>query len=163
MADTNTHEHLYDLVKDFHTAMFVTKGAGGKLHARPMSVAELRPDADAYFATSLDSPKIDEIAANPEAMITFQSGSQFAFISGTASVLRDRALIDRLWSETWRAWFPGGKDDPSLCILKVEAREGEYWDNFGVKGVRYLFEGVKAIPQGEKHETHGGDHAKVKL
>ena len=163
MADTKTHEHLYDLVKGFHTAMFVTKDAGGKLHARPMSVAELRPDADAYFATSLDSPKIDEIAANPEAMITFQSGSQFAFISGTASVLRDRALIDRLWSETWRAWFPGGKDDPSLCILKVEAREGEYWDNSGVKGVRYLFEGVKAILQGEKHETHGGDHAKVKL
>lgn len=163
MADTNTHQHLYDLVKDFDTAMFVTKDAGGKLHARPMSVAELRPDADAYFATSLDSPKIDEIAANPEAMITFQSGSQFAFISGTARVLRDRALIDRLWSEAWRAWFPGGKDDPSLCILKVEAREGEYWDNSGVKGVRYLFEGVKAILQGEKHEVHSGDHAKVKL
>ena len=48
MAETNTHEHLYDLVKDFDTAMLVTKDAGGKMHARPMSVAELRPDADAY-------------------------------------------------------------------------------------------------------------------
>ena len=65
MADTNTHEHLYDLVKDFDTVMLVTKDAGGKLHARPMSVAELRADADAYFATSLDSPKIDEIEADP--------------------------------------------------------------------------------------------------
>lgn len=163
MADTDTHEHLYDLVKDFGTAMLVTKGASGKLHARPMSVAELRADADAYFATSLDSPKIDEIEADPEAMITFQSGSQFASISGTARVVRDRALIDRLWSEAWRAWFPGGKDDPALCLLKIEAREGEYWDNSGLKGVRYLFDGVKAIFQGEKHDVHAGQHAKVRL
>ena len=163
MADTNPHEHLYDLVKDFDTVMLVTKDAGGKLRARPMSVAELRPDADAYFATSADSPKIDEIEADPEAMITFQSGSQFAAISGTARVMRDRALIDRLWSESWRAWFPGGKDDPALCLLKIEAREGEYWDNSGLKGVRYLFDGVKAIFQGEKHDVHAGQHAKVRL
>ena len=163
MADTDTHEHLYDLVKDFGTAMLVTKDAGGKLHARPMSVAELRADADAYFATSLDSPKIDEIEADPEALITFQSGSQFASISGTARVVRDRALVDRLWSEAWRAWFPGGKDDPALCLLKIEAREGEYWDNSGLKGVRYLFDGVKAIFQGEKHDVHAGQHAKVQL
>jgi general stress protein 26 len=163
MADTNPHEQLYDLVKDFRTAMLVTKGTGGKLHARPMSVAELRPDADAYFATSIDSPKIAEIEADPDAMITFQDGSKFAFISGTARVVRDRALIDRLWSDVWRAWFPGGKDDPSLCLLKIEAREGEYWDNSGLKGVRYLFEGVKAILQGEKHDAHADQHAKVQL
>ena len=163
MAETNTHEHLYDLVKDFDTAMLVTKDAGGKMHARPMSVAELRPDADAYFATSLDSPKIDEIQANPEAMISFQSGLQFAVISGKAFVVRDRAVIDRLWSEAWRAWFPGGKEDPSLCLVKLEAREGEYWDNSGLKGMRYLFEGVKAILQGEKHDVHADEHAKVRL
>jgi general stress protein 26 len=163
MADTDTHEHLYDLVKDFDTAMLVTKDASGKLHGRPMSVAELRADADAYFATSLESPKINEIEANPEAMITFQSGSQFASISGTARVVRDRTLIDRLWSEAWRAWFPGGKDDPTLCLIKLEAREGEYWDNSGHKGARYLFEGVKAIFQGEKHDVHAGEHAKVRL
>ena len=58
MGDTNTHEHLYDLVKDFDTAMLVTKDAGGKLHARPMSVAELRADADAYFATSWISRRL---------------------------------------------------------------------------------------------------------
>jgi general stress protein 26 len=84
----------YDLVKDFRTGMLVTKDSGGKLHARPMSVAEMRPDADAYFATSIDSPKIAEVEADPEAMITFQDGSQFAFLSGTARITRDRALID---------------------------------------------------------------------
>jgi general stress protein 26 len=128
-----------------------------------MAVAELQRDADAYFATSMESTKIAEIEADPEAMITFQSNSQFASISGTAQVVRDRAEIDRLWSESWKAWFPKGKDDPSLCLLKVQAREGEYWDNSGMKGMRYLFEGVKAILQGERVQTDSDQHAKVSL
>jgi general stress protein 26 len=157
------HEHLYDLVKDFDNAMLVTKAGNGQFHARPMHVAELQRDADAYFATSMESTKIAEIEADPEAMITFQSNSQFASISGTAQVVRDRAEIDRLWSESWKAWFPKGKDDPSLCLLKVQAREGEYWDNSGMKGMRYLFEGVKAILQGERVQTDSDQHAKVSL
>ena len=163
VAQTNAYEHLYDLVKDFRTAMLVTKDAGGKLHARPMSVAEWRADADAYFATSIASPKMAEIETDPEVLISFQSGSQFASISGTARIVRDRAVIHRLWSDAWLAWFPAGKDDPSLCLLKFEAREGEYWDNSGLKGVRYLFDGVKAVLQGEKHDVHAGQHGKVRL
>jgi general stress protein 26 len=162
MAETDKHEHLYDLVKDIGTAMLITR-AGGSLHARPMAVADLRADADAYFATSLDSPKVAEIEADPYAMITFQDGRQFAVISGNARIVRDRALIDKLWSEAWKVWFPGGKDDPSLCLIKLEAREGEYWDNSGTKGLKYLFQGVKAVLQGTRPATDETQHAKVAL
>jgi general stress protein 26 len=162
MASTDTHEHLYELVKDIKTAMLITR-SGGTLHARPMSVADLRADADAYFATSLDSPKVAEIEADPFAMITVQDGSKYAVVTGEARVVRDRALIDKLWSEAWRAWFPQGKDDPALCLIKLEARQGEYWDNSGVRGLRYLFEGVKAIAKGTTPETDESQHAKVRL
>lgn len=163
MAETDIHQNLYDLVKDFSTAMLVTKGVDGGLNARPMAVAELQPDADAYFAASIDSPKIAEIEADPRAMITFQSSSQFASISGMARVMRDRALIDRLWASDWKVWFPGGKTDPSLCIIKLEAQEGEYWDNSGTRGLRYVFDGLKAVLQGERPKTDAGQHAKVNL
>jgi general stress protein 26 len=162
MAETDRHEHLYDLVKDIKTAMLITR-AGGKLHARPMSVADLRPDADAYFATSLDSPKVAEIEADPYVMITLQSSSQYAAITGNARIVRDRALIEKLWSEAWRVWFPGGKDDPALCLIKLDAQEGEYWDNSGMRGFKYLFEGVKAVLQGERPATDETQHAKVPL
>ena len=135
MAATDTHEHFYDLVKDIKTAMMITR-AGGKLHARPMTVADLRPDADAYFATSLDSPKVAEIEADPSVMITFQDGRQIAMLSGNARIVRDRALIDKFWSVAWRVWFREGKDDPSLCLIKLEAQVGEYWDSSGVRGLR---------------------------
>src|SRR5690349_16114728 len=74
-------EHLYDLLKGFDTAMLVTYPAGGLAHARPMAVAELRPDADTYFVTSIDSLKVEEIEANPSVTLTFQSTSKFASLS----------------------------------------------------------------------------------
>ena len=66
-------EHLYDLLKDFDTAMLVTRAADGHLHARPMAVAELRADADAYFVTNIDSPKVAEVYADADVLLTFQS------------------------------------------------------------------------------------------
>lgn len=164
MTDTNPQKHLYELLKDFSTAMLVSSDRSGNMHARPMAVADLRPDADAYFATSIQSPKVGEIQNFPEVLISFQSATQFASIRGTATLVKDRELIDRLWSEAWRAWFPGGKDDANLVLIRVEAREGEFWDNSGTHGLSYAFQGLKAILKGEKLEDDkGGAHAKIRL
>ena len=161
-ADTDMHQHLFELVHDFDTAMLITH-TEGVCHARPMAVAEIREGADAYFATSIDSPKIAEIEANPLVLVTMQSSSEYAAINGSASLVRDRAEIERLWKDTWKVWFPGGKDDPKLCLLKVTADHGEYWDNSGMEGMKYLFEGAKAVLQGRTPETDKSQHAKVNL
>jgi len=42
-------------------------------------------------------------------------------------------------------WFPEGKNDPNLCILRIDAREGEFWDNSGAKGMKMLYEAAKAF------------------
>lgn len=111
-----------------------------------MAIADLRADADAYFATSIKSPKTAEIQNFPEVLLSFQR------------------LIDKLWSEEWRVWFPGGKDDPDLVLIKVDAREGEFWDNSGANGLSYVFEGLKAVIKGEKLQNDkGGAHAKIRL
>ena len=163
MAETDKQEHLYDLVKGIGTAMLVTHSRDGGLSARPMSVAELKPDADAYFATGLDTPKVAQIEADPTAMVTFQDGSKYASITGRAHIVRDRAVIDRLWSEAWKVWFPGGKDDPSLALIKFEAEKGEYWDNSGMQGLKYVFEGIKAYLQGKRPDSDEEQFGKVKL
>lgn len=164
MSEQNPQKHLYDLLKDFSNAMLVSNDQSGRMHARPMAIADLKPDADAYFATSIQSPKAGEIQNFPEVLISFQSATQFASISGTATLVKDRELIDRLWSEEWRAWFPGGKDDPDLVLIRVDAREGEFWDNSGLNGLSYAFEGLKAILKGEKLQNdEGGSHAKIRL
>jgi general stress protein 26 len=159
----DTQKHLYDLIKDFNTAMLVTHGANGAMHGRPMRVAQLKPDADAYFATSIDSPKAKEIEADPRVLVLFQSTAKFAAIEGKATIVRDRALIEKLWVKEWSVWFPGGKDDPSLVLLKVDSSSGEYWDNSGLQGLQYLFKGLKAILNKEKPEVDEKVHAKVAL
>ena len=159
----NRKDHLYDLLKDFDTAMLVTHPTGGEMHARPMAVADLRPDADAYFVTSNASPKIAEIESNPSVTLTFQSPKEFASLSGRVSVVRDRALIERLWKEAWKIWFPQGKDDPTISLLKFDAVQGEYWDNSGIHGLSYAFEAIKAYAKGEKPATDSKQNAKVSL
>ena len=116
-----------------------------------------------YFSTRLQSPKIAEISSNPAVAVTFQSRSQFASVYGNAYVVRDRALIERLWSEAWRVWFPGGKDDPSLCLIRVEAREAEYWGNAGTQGIKYVLEAGKAYAKSETPAVDNNQNAKVGL
>jgi general stress protein 26 len=164
MSETDPQKHLYELLKDFSNAMLVSRDANGHLHARPMAIADLRPDADAYFATSINTPKVAEVQNAPDVLVSFQSATQFASVRGTATIVRDRQVIDRLWSEEWRVWFPEGKDAPDLCLIKVDAQEGEFWDNSGQHGLKYVFEGLKAVIKGEKLENDkGGAHAKIRL
>jgi len=156
-------EHLYDLLKDFDTAMLVTRSSEGHIHGRPMAVAELRADADAYFVTNIDSPKVAEITANPNVTLTFQSSNQFASVRGRVSIVRNQALIDRLWKKAWQVWFPKGPTDPAISLLKFDAQHGEYWDNAGAQGLQYAFEAVKAYAKGETPKSDEKQHGIVDL
>ncbi|MDQ3187360.1 MAG: pyridoxamine 5'-phosphate oxidase family protein [Pseudomonadota bacterium] len=159
----SNRQHLYDLLKDFDTAMLVTRSPDGHMHSRPMAVAELRADADAFFVTSIDSPKVTEINAHPVVTLTFQSSNQYASLSGRATVVRDQALVDRLWKEAWKIWFPKGKTDPTIAMLKFSAQDGEYWDNAGAQGLKFAFEATKAYIKGETPKEDAKQHAKLDL
>ena len=156
-------EHLYDLLRDFDTAMLITRAADGHLHARPMAVAELRADADAYFVTSIDSPKIAEIEADADVLLTFQSERQFAAVYGRVNVIQDRQLIERLWQEAWKVWFPRGQDDPTIALLRFDAERGEFWDSAGTRGVQYAFEAARAYLRGDKPQVDPDRHGRVRL
>jgi general stress protein 26 len=158
-------KHLYDLIQHFKVAMVITQATGGGVHVRPMAVAQIAAGAQAYFATSIESPKVAEIEADPRLVISFQGKSDYAVLYGTGEIVRDRALIDKLWDESWRLWFPGGKDDSTLCLLRLAPERGEYWDRSGAQGLRFLFEGVKAILQGTTAAVDDDpeQHAKVRL
>jgi general stress protein 26 len=154
-------QHLYDLLKDFSTVMLVTHEQNGGIHGRPMAIAKLAADSETYFATDRRSPKVAAIKTNPDVAITAQSSSEFASLTGRVEVTEDRALVEEFWSPAWEVWFPGGKDDPNLVLLKFTPVEAEYWDNSGAEGLRYAFEGLRAYIKGERPNIDDGIHAKV--
>jgi general stress protein 26 len=68
--------------------------------------------------------------------LTFQGASRYAAVYGRVHVIQDRALIDRLCEEAWKAWSPRGKSDLSIALLRFDADRGEFWDNAGGRGLR---------------------------
>jgi len=160
---TQAKKQFHEILTDFDNAMLVTRAPDRLLHARPMAIAEVEPDGDVWFVTSSASGKVDEILDDPIVAVTLQSGSRFLSLSGTASLSDDRSRIAELWKEPWKVWFPEGKDDPDLVLLKVTASEGEYWDNSGLNGLKYAFEAGKADLQGERPDLDDQVNQKVSL
>ncbi len=164
MTDSeNPRQHLLGLLKKFDTAMLITHASDGGWHGRPMAIASIEDSGEMYFSTSLSSPKVKELAADAEVMVTLQSAGRFATIQGVTEIVRDRAEIDRLWSEAWRVWFPGGKTDPSLCLIRLHPRHAEYWDRAGAKGLAFAFEAAKAVAKGVTPKLGKDVNAKVEL
>jgi general stress protein 26 len=153
ISEPEKRERLNGLMKEFDTAMLVTRTADGHLHARPLAIAERRDQGLLYFATAAESQKVREIELDDHVNVTMQDKRRFVSVTGTARLVNDRRLVDQLWSETWKVWFPKGKDDPSLRILIVDASEASYWDATGVEGLRYLFESAKAYVTGTRPDS----------
>jgi general stress protein 26 len=162
VASKTSKDHLYEVIKAFGTAMLITR-SGRELHGRPMAIASVEPGGDIILTTSKTSPKALEIDADPLVTMTFQSGYRFACVQGEARVVEDRALVEKLWSEAWRVWFPGGKDDPALCLIRVDPIGGEFWDTSGTEGIKYAFRAAKAYVKGETPPVDKDQNAKVAL
>ena len=150
-------------LEHFDDAMLVTRSADGALRARPMAVAESQADGDVWFVTYIDSPKVDEIRVDDRIGVTMQGEGRYLSISGTGEIVRDRAKVHELWKEQWKVWFPNGKDDPNIALIRVRAEEAEYWDQHGTKGLKYLLEAVKALARGTTPNTKEIEqHGKVR-
>jgi general stress protein 26 len=162
LSEREKRDRLRDLMEGFSTAMLVTRTDDGGVRGRPLRIAELGDDGVLYFSTAIDSPKVHELQADGHVAVVMQDHRRFVSVSGIARIVQDRVLIDRLWSEAWKVWFPGGKDDPSLCVVVVEPFEAAYWDVSGARGIRYVFEMAKAYLTGrrppsdsdERHTAH---------
>lgn len=151
-------EGFRDVLAHFDTAMVCTHRTGSGLRARPMSIACVEDGGDVWFATSLDSGKVEEAEEDPEVLVTMQSKTRFLSLSGRAEIVLDKKKIHALWKPAWKVWFPEGRDDPTLVLMRVRATEAEYWDQAGSRGLRYAFEAARGLVKGEKPHTERGDH-----
>jgi general stress protein 26 len=130
-TNQEAREKVWALIKDIRIALLVTHDEDGRLHARPMAAHHEKFDGELWFFTYASSPKVKEIIANPEVLLSYADPSEQNYVSirGLAEVVRDRGKIKELWSEILRTWFPKGSDDPNICLLCVKVESAEYWDS----------------------------------
>lgn len=152
---------LNDLIKDVQVAMLTTID-WGVLRSRPMQTQEAEFDGTLWFFTSSDTHKADEIAKDPRVNVSYAApaSNTYVSVSGMAEIVEDRAKIEELWNPIYKAWFPKGLDDPTLCLLKATVEQAEYWDASSSTIVQVVGF-VKALVTGERAD--GGDHGKVNL
>ena len=125
------------LVEDIDICMLTTVSHDGKLLSRPMGALEMDPDGNFWFFTSESSTKAHQLESINVAF-SAEDDATYVSVSGVGELVRDRARIDALWTLFAKPWFPRGKDDPDLVLLKVTTEVAEYWDANSSKMVRTL-------------------------
>ena len=84
-------------------------------------------------------------------------------VPGVARLVDDRRKVDEVWNEEMRVWFPGGKQDPRLTLLRVDPTQGEFWDNSGANAGKYLFKAGVAYFRGERPTDDETEHGRIAL
>jgi general stress protein 26 len=162
-TDSKQTKHLRDLMAGFSTAMLITRTVDDDLHARPMAVAGLDDSLDLWFVSG-EGVKVDEIVHDTRAHVVCQKDhSAYLSLSGTAKVIRDRNKVEDLWKESFRVWFPDGKDDPNLILIHFHPEKAEFWDNTGFNKIAYLWKSAKAYVTGKQPEVSEEEHGVVTL
>ena len=166
MATGGDREHFVGVLRRFDTAMLVTHDHEGGLRSRPMALADIEDDGTTWFVTAAHTAKTDELQPHAAVNVAFQSGMSFASLTGDAELLKDDAKARKLWQEPWRVWFPDGPEESDLVLIRIQPSVGEYWDQRGAKGLRYVWEAAKAYARGERlgdNDDSPRGHGKVDL
>jgi len=156
-------DKMWSMIRDVQFAMMVTRDEDGHLRSRPMANQQADAfDGSLWFFTYADTPKVDETNREHQVCLAFADASRqtFVSVSGHAEIVRDKAQIDRLWREPLATWFPKGKDDPRIALIKVVIEKAEYWDAPSSTMV-HAYGYLKAKLTGEPPKP--GDHQKISM
>lgn len=138
---------LHEMIHDVQVAMLTGLSSDGRLLSRPLHTMTVDPDGSLWFASGYDTEKVREIEANPQVNVAYASRDKGNYVSvaGRAIVVRDRATIDAKWTTGMGIFFPEGKDDPNLCLIRVEPESAEYWDGPSTAVGKGLYFALTAI------------------
>ncbi|EQA97711.1 general stress protein 26 [Sphingobium wenxiniae] len=135
-----------------HSPFLMVSLQGTQDHAMPMT-AQL--DANANHCFWFYSSKGNRLATGGPAMAQFVAKGHdlFACIDGTLALESDPAIVERYWSQDVAAWYPGGRDDPDLLMLRFDLDTAEIWcaDSAASGLFHKLFGGDARRGMQEKH------------
>ncbi len=154
--------NIQSMINDVQVCMFTTVDERGKVSSRPMATVHVDEENNIWFFTNEFSEKIQEVSKDNQVNLIYAHPGKNTYlnISGICRIVIDKRTMKAHWNPLMKAWFPGGLDDPKLCMLKVLTEEASYWNNSSSKMV--VFAGMfKAIVKGEQYKE--GETGTLKL
>lgn len=151
---------FWKALKSDRTMMLGLDGAEDG-HARPMTAQAEDERAPVWFFASTDNHLVQALkGGSGRAIATFASKGHdlFAAVHGALRVDLDRAVVERLWNPFVAAWYEGGKTDPKLTLLRLDAEKAEIWLD-----ENSLFAGVKMLLGADPKKDYADKVAEVDL
>jgi len=129
---TRCLQKLGELIKDVEIAMLTTVRPDGRLVSRPLRTVQAdRPfDGTLWFFVRAASHKAAEIEGDPHVNLAYASPTRntYVSVSGRAKLVDNRAKVAEFWSPTLELYFPRGREDRDLVLLRVDVDGAEFWD-----------------------------------
>jgi general stress protein 26 len=74
-----------------------------------------------YLSTSMQSPKIARIRANPKVSVYFCDPNQIVglMLGGVIEIITDQKLKNQIWQKGWTMYYPGGLEGPEYGVIKL--------------------------------------------
>lgn len=144
-----TQDHVVEMMKDEKIVMMTSETSDGWLHSHPMAVQEVTDDGDLWFFIGLQGEQADELRAASKANVAFAKMGSWLSVAGSVAFVNDREKINELWNDQVEAWFDGGKDDPSLGLIRFVSASAQHWGQPGGKASA-LANIVKARVSGDR-------------
>ncbi|KAI9710552.1 MAG: hypothetical protein M1820_002688 [Bogoriella megaspora] len=130
-------EDLINFAEKSKFCMMTTRIAeSGLLVSRCMALAGKEGNGiDLLFHANSESGKTDDLESDPSINLAFlQPSGEWASISGRASLITDRSVVQKYYSPALKAWLgdlgdgthDGGPNDPRILVIKIEAKTAQY-------------------------------------
>lgn len=103
--------------------------SGEHRHFQPMTPFAEADAGQIWFFTRDDTDLARSVGEAAHAMFVIQSKDQHvqACIGGRLIRDHDEARIDRYWNPVVAAWYPNGKADPHLTMLRLDCDDAQMW------------------------------------
>jgi general stress protein 26 len=124
------NKRIGEIIGSIQIGMLTTIQENGELRSRPMLCADFDFDS-LWFLVKETKPLITDSLDNRAANVTFANPEKkiFASVTGSAQVVEDAKLVQKLWRAEMNAWFPAGLQEPDLALLRIDIHHAEAWDS----------------------------------
>lgn len=137
---------------------------GSPDHSQHMQPMAPQVDEDArviYFYTDKTTDLAQTVMKSPGIVHMCHIDSDYqACVRGELLPHNDNATIEKFWGPMVDAWFPRGKDDPNLMMLKFVPHDAALWAS-DKSALGVIFEVAKANIKDEQPDLGKSKHVQL--
>ena len=146
LDDSDLKERLWKEIEKVRYGMLGLMSVTPPQHFQPMTAFCEPETGDIWFFTRDDTELARTVGQGGDAMFVVQAKDQQyqACIGGRLTQQRDSARIEKYWNPVVSAWYPAGKGDARLTLLRLQAADARIWLSEAGNPLTFGFQIAKA-------------------